>query len=142
MTPPEPRPTGVAAEAGARAIHYVPETPDDVGEQKALVAEALRAGVSGVVFNPTDDQAMREDLERFAAAGIPVAIFINRMEGPALTFVGSDDKAIGHAVATALIAGLGGRGRVVALDGTPAPAPPATVPKDYAGPSPTTPASR
>jgi ribose transport system substrate-binding protein len=113
----------VAAESGARTIHYVPETPDDVGEQKALVAEALAAGVSGVVFNPTDDQAMREDLERLAAAGLPVAIFINRMDGPALTFVGSDDIAIGHAVAKALIAGIsskgGGKGRLVALDGTP-----------------------
>jgi ribose transport system substrate-binding protein len=109
----------VAAEAGARTIHYVPETPDDVGEQKALVAEALAAGVSGVVFNPTDDQAMREDLERFAQAGLPVAIFINRMDGPQLTFVGSDDIAIGHAVAKALIAGVGGKGRLVALDGTP-----------------------
>ena len=109
----------VTAEAGARTIHYVPETPDDVGEQKALVSRALAAGVSGVVFNPTDDQAMREDLERFAAAGIPAAIFINRMEGPALTFVGSDDIAIGQAVAKALIAGVGGKGRIVALDGTP-----------------------
>jgi ribose transport system substrate-binding protein len=109
----------VAAEAGGRTIHYVPDTPDDVGEQKALVTQALAAGVSGVVFNPTDDEAMREDLERFAAAGLPVAIFINRMAGPQLTFVGSDDKAIGHAVAKALIAGLGGKGRIVALDGTP-----------------------
>jgi ribose transport system substrate-binding protein len=62
---------------------------------------------------------MREDLDRLAAAGIPVAIFINRMDGPALTFVGSDDIAIGHAVAKALIGGLGGKGRLVALDGTP-----------------------
>jgi ribose transport system substrate-binding protein len=109
----------VAVEAGARTIHYVPETPDDVGEQKALVADALAAGVSGVVFNPTDDVAMREDLERFAQAGLPTAIFINRMDGPQLTFVGSDDIAIGYAVAKALIAGLGGKGRMVALDGTP-----------------------
>ena len=109
----------VAIEAGARAVHYVPQTPDDVGEQKALVSEALAARPAGVVFNPTDDQAMREDLERFAAAGVPVAIFINRMDGPALTFVGSDDVAIGHRVASALFEGLGGKGRVVALDGTP-----------------------
>jgi ribose transport system substrate-binding protein len=113
----------VAAEAGARTVHYVPQTPDDVGEQKALVSEALAARPAGVVFNPTDDGAMREDLERFAAAGIPVAVFINRMAGPALTFVGSDDIAIGHAVAKALIEGIvtkgGGRGRLVALDGTP-----------------------
>jgi ribose transport system substrate-binding protein len=109
----------VAAEAGVRTTHYVPQTPDDVGEQKALVAEALAARPAGVVFNPTDDQAMREDLERLAAGGIPVAIFINRMEGPALTFVGADDIAIGHAVAKALIDGLNGEGRLVALDGTP-----------------------
>src|SRR3954467_1579939 len=113
----------VAAESGARTIHYVPQTPDDVGEQKALVSQALAARPAGVVFNPTDDVAMREDLDRLAAAGIPVALFINRMDGPALTFVGSDDIAIGHAVATALINGLsggvGGKGRIVALDGTP-----------------------
>jgi len=109
----------VAAEAGARTVHYVPETPDDVGEQKALVGEALAARPAGVVFNPTDDQAMLADLARFAAAGIPVAVFINRMAGPALTFVGSDDVAIGRAVASALIEGLGGTGRIVALDGTP-----------------------
>src|SRR6478735_3497096 len=108
----------VAAESGARTIHYVPETPDDVGEQKALVTQALAARPAGVVFNPTDDQLMAEDLARFAAAGIPVAVFINRMTGPALTFVGSDDVAIGHTVAKALIDGLGGKGRIVALDGT------------------------
>jgi len=109
----------VAAEAGARTVHYVPQTPDDVGEQKILVGEALATRPAGVVFNPTDDALMEEDLVRFASAGIPVAVFINRMPGPALTFVGSDDKAIGHAVATALIDGIGGKGRIVALDGTP-----------------------
>jgi ribose transport system substrate-binding protein len=109
----------VAAETGARTVHYVPEKPDDVGEQKALVTKALAARPAGVVFNPTDDQAMLEDLARFQAAGIPVAVFINRMAGPALTFVGSDDVAIGRSVAKALIDGLGGKGRIVALDGTP-----------------------
>jgi len=109
----------VAAESGASAVHYVPDVPDDVGEQKALVAQALAARPAGVVFNPTDDEAMREDLVRFAAAGIPVAVFINRIAGAALTFVGSDDVAIGRSVAKALIDRLGGQGRIVALDGTP-----------------------
>ena len=72
----------VAAEAGARTIHYVPETPDDVGQQKALVGEALAARVDAVVLNPTDDVKMQEDLARLAEAGIPVALFINRMSGP------------------------------------------------------------
>lgn len=109
----------VAAEAGARTVHYVPATPDNVAEQKALVAEALAARPDSVLFNPTDDGAMAEDVARFAAAGIPVAVFINRMSGPVLTFVGSDDIKVGETIARALIQGLGGNGRVVALDGTP-----------------------
>jgi ribose transport system substrate-binding protein len=109
----------VAAEAGARTIHYVPETPDDVGQQKALVSEALAAPPDAVVFNPADDVAMQEDLARFAGAGIPVALFISRMTSPALTFVGSDDVAVGRRVATALFEAMGGKGRVVGLEGPP-----------------------
>jgi len=109
----------VAAEAGARTLHYVPETPDHVGQQKALASEALAARPDAVLFNPTDDVAMQEDVARFAAAGIPVAVFINRMPGKVLTFVGSDDVAVGYAAAKALILGLAGVGRIVALDGTP-----------------------
>lgn len=109
----------VAAEAGARAVHYVPETPDDAGQQKRLVAEALALRPQAVLFNPTDDVAMQEDVATFAAAGIPVAVFINRMPGKVLTFVGSDDVTVGYTIAGALIRGLGGRGRIVALDGTP-----------------------
>ena len=71
----------VAAEAGARTVHYVPETPDDVGQQKALVGEALAARPDAVVFVPVDDRQMVPDVARFAAAGIPVVVCINRMEG-------------------------------------------------------------
>ncbi|TAJ29567.1 MAG: sugar ABC transporter substrate-binding protein [Reyranella sp.] len=108
-----------AAAAGARTVHYVPQTPDDVAQQKALVVEALALKPDGVLFNPTDDAAMAEDVARIAAAGIPVATFINRVPGDILTFVGSDDVKVGHTIAEALIAGLGGKGKIVALDGTP-----------------------
>jgi ribose transport system substrate-binding protein len=109
----------VAAEAGARTVHYVPETPDHVGQQKALARAALAARPDAVLLNPTDDVAMQEELALFAAAGIPVVLYINRMVGNALSFVGSDDVAVGHTAATALIRGLGGAGRIVAIDGTP-----------------------
>ena len=100
----------VAAEAGARTMHFVPETPDDVGQQKALVGEALAAVPDAVVFVPVDDRQMVPDLARFAAAGIPVVTCINRMEGKVVSFVGSDDVAVGHTAAKALIDGLGGDG--------------------------------
>jgi ribose transport system substrate-binding protein len=110
----------VAAEGGARTIHYVPETPDDVGQQKTLVGQALAAVPDAVVFVPVDDVKMVEDLGRFAAAGIPVVTCINRMAGKVVTFVGSDDVTVGYTAARALIDGMGGAGRIVAIEGTPA----------------------
>ena len=109
----------VAAEAGARTVHYVPEIPDDVGQQKALVGEALAAAPDAVVFVPVDDRRMVPDVARFAAAGIPVVVCVNRMEGKFVSFVGSDDVAVGETVARALIDSLGGAGRIVAIEGTP-----------------------
>jgi ribose transport system substrate-binding protein len=110
----------VAAEAGARTLHFVPQTPDDVGQQKALVGEALAAVPDAVVFVPVDDRQMVPDLARFAAAGIPVVTCINRMAGKVVSFVGSDDVAVGYTAANALIDGMGGKGRIVAIEGTPA----------------------
>ncbi len=110
----------VASEVGARTVHYVPETPDDVGQQKALIAQAVAARPDAVIFTPVDDVAMVEDAAKFAAAGIPVALFNNRMEGRFVTFVGSDDVAVGCNVARALFQALGGAGRIVAIEGTPA----------------------
>jgi ribose transport system substrate-binding protein len=110
----------VAAEAGARTLHFVPQTPDDVGQQKALVGEALAAVPDAVVFVPVDDRQMVPDLARFAAAGIPVVTCINRMEGKVVSFIGSDDVAVGHTAARALIDALDGSGRIVAIEGTPA----------------------
>jgi ribose transport system substrate-binding protein len=109
----------VAAEAGARTVHYVPATPDDVGQQKALVGEALAAVPDAVVFVPVDDRQMVPDVARFTSAGIPVVVCINRMEGKVVSFVGSDDVAVGRTAARALIEGLGGAGRIVAIEGTP-----------------------
>lgn len=109
----------VAAEVGARTVHYVPQTPDHVGQQKALVGQALAAVPDAVVFVPVDDVQMVMDVESFAAAAIPVVVCINRMAGRFVSFVGSDDVAVGYTAAKALIEGLGGAGRIVALEGTP-----------------------
>ena len=110
----------VAAEAGARTVHFVPQTPDHVGEQKALVGEALAIAPDAVVFVPVDDRQMVLDLARFAGAGVPVVTCINRMEGKVVSHVGSDDVAVGYTAAKALFNGMGGRGTIVAIEGKPA----------------------
>ena len=72
-----------------------------------------------VRFVPVDDVQMVPDVERFAAAGIPVVVCINRMAGKVASFVGSDDVAVGYTAAKALTDGLGGSGRIVAIEGAP-----------------------
>ena len=109
----------VAKENGARTVHYVPEKPDDVALQKALVEQALKDRPDAVVFVPVDDVKMIEDARKFAAAGIPVVICINNMPGDFVTYVGSDDVAVGYIAAKALFEGLGSKGKVVAIDGNP-----------------------
>jgi ribose transport system substrate-binding protein len=107
----------VAREFGAKTIHYVPEKPDNVEQQKLLVEKALKDRPDIVLFVPVDDVAMVDDLKKFAAAKIPVVLFINEMQGEFVTFVGSDDVAVGYIGAKALFQGLGGKGQVVAIEG-------------------------
>lgn len=110
----------VAAEAGASTTHYVPEKPDNVEQQKALVEEALATKPDLVIFVPVDDKAMVEDAAKFTAAGIPVISYINALEGEFITHVGSDDRAVGYSGAKSLFEGMGGKGKVLGIEGNPA----------------------
>jgi ribose transport system substrate-binding protein len=111
---------GVAREFGATTIHYVPEKPDNVEQQKLLVEKALQDRPDIVLFVPVDDTAMKDDLQKFADANIPVILFINPMPGRFVTFVGSDDVEVGYLGAKALFQALEGKGLVVAIEGNPA----------------------
>ena len=99
----------VAAEAGARTVHFVPQTPDDVGQQKALVGEALAAVPDAVVFVPVDDRQMVPG---------PGALRRGRHSGRDLHQPHGGQgrqlrrlrrRGVGHTAARALIDGLGGK---------------------------------
>lgn len=107
----------VAKAAGAVTRHYVPETPDNIGQQKALVEQAISNRPDAVVFVPVHDTEMVPDAAKFAKAGIPVVTAINRMPGDFVSHVGSDDVNVGYVSAKALFSGLGGKGKVIAIDG-------------------------
>jgi ribose transport system substrate-binding protein len=110
-----------AARLGARISHYVPQKPDDVTEQIALVEQALEDRPDAIVFVPVHDTAMDESVRRINAAGIPLCNIINRMSrGERVTFVGSDDYRLGRDVARRLLGHIGGKGDVVVISGVPA----------------------
>lgn len=110
----------VAHAAGARTVHYVPDKPDDVGEQTAQVEAALKLKPDIVLFTPVDDKAMAGPVKKLNDAGIPIVLFTNPLPGRFVTFVGSDDVAIGYKEARYLFDKLGGKGRIVVIEGTPA----------------------
>ena len=109
-----------AQRLGARTMHFVPQEPDDIGEQIALVSQALAARPDAFVFTPVHESAVDASIGDIDAAGIPLVNIINRMQrGNRITFVGSDDRALATGVAERLFAHLRGRGDIVIMQGTP-----------------------
>ena len=111
-----------AARFGANTVDYVPQLPDNVEQQIALIDEALAARPDAFVFVPVHGSAVDASVRKIRAAGIPLFNFINRLRDDAdyVSFVGSDDHQLAMAVAERLFREIGGRGEVVVLEGTPA----------------------
>lgn len=108
----------VAVRFGAQTQHFVPETPDDVAQQIRLIDEALALRPDAFVLAPVHPTRVNDALRRIEAAGIPLCAFVNPVPAvKCVTFAGSDDYALGAAVATHLYRHLGGRGTVLILSG-------------------------
>src|SRR5262245_20885475 len=113
----------VARQFGAVTRHYVPERPDNVEEQIALIERAITEQPDSAVFVPVHETQVNAAILGFDAAGIPLFNFITRTTaGRRVCFVGSDDRALAEAVARYLVTRLDGRGEIVILEGTPASA--------------------
>ena len=67
-----------AARLGATTVHYVPEKPDSVPEQIALIARAIAERPDAAVFVPVDETAVNDAILGFDAAGIPLFNIITR----------------------------------------------------------------
>jgi ribose transport system substrate-binding protein len=107
-----------AARHGARVVHYVPQKPDNVEEQAALVEQAIAERPDAAVFVPVHVTAMDESVRKLNAARIPVVNILNRMErGEFVSFVGSDDYRLGREIAAYLFRHIGGKGDVAIIEG-------------------------
>ena len=105
---------------GAEVTHDVPAKPDNAEQQIALIDDALAAKPDAVVMVPVHPTAVNEALRKIYAAGIPVVGAVSRFTEPGpVSFVGSDDFALGARVAEYLFSFLKGTGSVVILEGPP-----------------------
>jgi ribose transport system substrate-binding protein len=109
----------VARSAGVRIVHYVPKQPDNVDEQKAMVEQVLKDRPDAVVFIPVDDVAMVDSVKKLNEAKIPIVLASNPLPGSFVTYVGADDFEIGYREARYLFEHLGGKGKIVVIEGIP-----------------------
>jgi ribose transport system substrate-binding protein len=110
----------IAKSSGARVVHFVPKKPDNVDEQKAMVEQVLKDRPDAIIFIPVDDVAMINSVKQLNEAKIPLVLVSNPLPGQFVTYVGADDFEIGYREARYLFDSLGGKGKIVVIEGTPA----------------------
>jgi ribose transport system substrate-binding protein len=110
----------IARTTGVKLIHLVPNQPDNVDEQKAMVDQVLKDKPDAVIFIPVDDVAMIDSVKKLNDAKIPIVLVSNPLPGSFVTYVGADDFEIGYREARYLFEKLGGKGKIVVIEGTPA----------------------
>src|SRR4051794_26244128 len=110
-----------AARYGIEVEHLVPETPDDLDQQNALLDAVLEGGFDAVLVTPVDADAQTEVFRRFNSDGVPIHNFSNAVAGAEVaTFVASDDVAIGESVIDWLADATTGEARLCVVTGSPA----------------------
>lgn len=108
-------------ELGVTVIDYSPSKADNVEEQKRILEDLITIGVDAVVLAPANTEAVKGPVQDLIDAGIPV-IYDNTM-GPSdvdyLTFVGVDSLEVGASIADKMAELIGGKGKVLVMEGVP-----------------------
>ncbi len=90
----------------------------DLTKQLSGVENFVSAGYDGVIIKPYDSEGCAPIVASCKSAGIPIVAFNNNMTAEADSYVGSDHKYSGELEAEAVAEALGGKGKVVVLQGT------------------------
>src|ERR1700733_13364715 len=101
----------IARSTGARVLHFVPQQPDNIDEQKAMVEQVLKDRPDAVIFIPVDDVAMVDSVKKLNDARIPIILVSNPLPGSFVSYVGADDFEIGYREAKYLFEHVGGKGK-------------------------------
>jgi ribose transport system substrate-binding protein len=109
----------VAEANNAEIIYLAPTKPNNLEEQTRLVDDLIAKKVDGIVLVPVDSAGIVPAIERANAAGIPVALAnTNAKGGKVVTFSAVENYEAMTLVAEALVKKMGGKGKVIILEGT------------------------
>jgi ribose transport system substrate-binding protein len=102
--------------AGARLV--VVDSQDDPAREATNVEDLIQQGVSVILINPTDSDAVVPSIQKANDAGIPVfTIDRGANGGTFVSHIASDNVAGGMVAGKFLCEALGGQGKVVELEG-------------------------
>ncbi len=109
------------AEAAAKAAGVtliVVDAQDDPAKEATNIEDLIQRGVSALLINPTDADAIVPSIQKANAAGIPVfTIDRGAAGGEVVSHIASDNAAGGAMAAEFLCGVIGGAGNVVELEG-------------------------
>lgn len=98
-----------------------PTKPDNIEEQTRLVEDWIIRKPNAFVFVPVDHMALIPSIQKANKAGIPIINYNNVMTDiEKVTFIGSDNIIDQYKVAMYLFKSMGGKGKVIHIDGVPA----------------------
>jgi ribose transport system substrate-binding protein len=116
----------IGAEKAAKEFNITlevvaPTKPDNIEEQTRLVEDWIVKKPDAFVFVPVDYKALVPSIQKANKAGIPVIGYVNHMTGVDLvSYVGSDDETLQYELCKYLFKGMGGKGKIIHIDGVPA----------------------
>jgi ribose transport system substrate-binding protein len=94
------------------------DAQNDTLKQRAHIEELLAAKVDLLIVSPKEAQPLTEPIARVFSAGIPVIVLDRAVLGDKFTtFIGADNKKIGRAAGEWVKTTLGGKGKIVELQG-------------------------
>ena len=94
------------------------DAQNDSLRQRAHIEEFVGAGADVIIVSPKEAAPLTQPVAAAYDKGIPVIVLDRRVLGDRYTcFIGADNKAIGKAAGEWIVRRLGGKGRVVELEG-------------------------
>jgi ribose transport system substrate-binding protein len=94
------------------------DAQNDTLQQRGAVEEFINAKVDLLIISPKEAQPLTEPVARAMDAGIPVIVLDRAVLGDKYTcFIGADNVKIGKAAGQWIAKKLGGKGKVVELEG-------------------------
>lgn len=108
-----------AAAAQHPELHVIfKDAQNDTLTQRSQVEEFVSSKVDLLIISPKEAQPLTEPVARAMDAGIPVIVLDRAVLGDKYTcFIGADNKKIGRAAGEWIVKKLGGKGKVVELEG-------------------------